>query len=97
MFQKLKFSQMSIIGATTARSRRAFPDGYPKKLVSRGLGQVLYDRLDELGQPCKSTVAVVVIHLTSEGMVAGPQLCLRGPTFTLGLTPKRIWGQVCCM
>ena len=37
--------------------------------------------------------AVVIVHMSADGQVAGPQLAVRGPTFSLGLAPKRIWGE----
>ena len=84
----------SMIGATTAKSKRHYPSGYPMNLVVRGLGDALFQRLDEMGEPCSEMTAVTIIHMTADQTVAGPVLAVRGPTFTLGLTPKMIWGEV---
>ena len=85
----------AMIGATTAKSKRDYPPGFPTGLVVRGLGNALFQRLDELGEPCTEGTAVVLVHVSADGQaVTGPMLAVRGPTFTLGLTPKMIWGEV---
>ena len=82
------------IGATDSKLKVTFPEGFPQALLVRGVGQALYDKLEELGEPCQGLNGVILLHVEAETeRVLGPRFYLRGEPVTIAITPKNIWGE----
>ena len=82
------------IGATDSKLKVTFPEGFPQALLVRGVGQALYDKLEELGEPCRGLNGVILLHVEAETeRVLGPRFYLRGEPVTIAITPKNIWGE----
>ena len=90
-----KAKKTKIIGASSAMSRRTYPQGLPEALVVRGTGRTLMDKLATMDEVAEDLVGVIIIHVDADQQsLLGPELLLRGPSMTLGLKVKAIWGEV---
>lgn len=90
-----KSKKTKIIGASSAMSRRTYPQGLPEALVVRGTGRTLMDKLATMNEVAEDLVGVIIIHVDADQQsLLGPELLLRGPSMTLGLKVKAIWGEV---